>query len=457
MDRYQKPLRLNTMQVVGSKTRFALERIVSVLRQTDNARLIVAGAESCGKSHVLQTVLQDSGFHVHQVDIGSIANVSGVKHALESFLRHRTIDTLFFKKKKVLIVDDIDVWHSMDKQIHAFLAGCFKNKQLGASIILTHHPKNGRVMADLKRCTDKGSIVSLVQPSVQELVEWVVSNEHTRMCSCSCSACLQRDECAVHCLSCEVASKSNVDVAKEYVLAYKHKLSLLYANITCVWKHIHNQPTQEDADAMVLRKDAFDIAHMMSRGDICGDGAVDAMMRTGDMNTVVWTLYDNMPRKQVPFQEELANMKHACDVLAAADKLDAFSRSTLGWGGVAHTAAAYYKAHHMNRLMHDRPMIPPLQTTSMVTRHAKLVNHLRKAREIMCEHEIHSDARLYNLLVQQCVVGALQGDLDTSEVCDALGAGSSTIAKKHVEHAIRQGILPPTAEKAWRTRFAKKL
>lgn len=150
LDRY-KPTTL--AEFLGNTT--LIQSLDKVLR-TPPAKALVVGPSGCGKTTLCNLVLQKhrDTYDVLDVKCQDVEDIKGLKSLIDNFVAHKTIESFFSKKAKLVFLDDIDVMMCSDRgcgtYLLSFVADALKAGS-NVSFVMTCSLSEERKLTDLKK------------------------------------------------------------------------------------------------------------------------------------------------------------------------------------------------------------------------------------------------------------------------------------------------------------------
>ncbi len=168
MDAVDKPRSLN--EFVGNKS-----SIISAKEMLASPPFgfIILGPSGCGKSVLCDLLLQGQSFDILWVKSNDADDSKAMQKMVENFITHRTIESFFAKKPKVVIFDDIDAMMCSDRGSSSFLNGFIADNRTRSdpiSFIMTCSTSEERKLTDFKK---KIPVIKLYNPSVKEAFVYI--------------------------------------------------------------------------------------------------------------------------------------------------------------------------------------------------------------------------------------------------------------------------------------------
>ncbi len=170
LDRY-KPTTLTDF--LGNTA--TIQSLDKVLR-TPPARALVIGPSGCGKTTLCNLVLQKhrDTYDVLDVKCQDVEDIKGLKTLIDNFVAHKTIESFFSKKAKLVFLDDIDVMMCSDRgcgtYLLSFVADALKQGSR-VSFVMTCSLSEERKLTDLKK---KVPPLRMYNPSIKDTLAFVL-------------------------------------------------------------------------------------------------------------------------------------------------------------------------------------------------------------------------------------------------------------------------------------------
>jgi hypothetical protein len=271
-----RPTSLN--QFVGNKSSIlsAKETVSSV-----PFAFIILGPSGCGKSVLCDLLLQGKSFDILWVKSNDADDSKAMQKMVENFITHRTIESFFSKKPKVVIFDDVDAMMCSDRGSNSFLTGFIadnKKRSEPISFIMTCSTSEERKLTDFKK---KISVIRLYNPPVKDAFIYI----------------------------CSVLDEKNISYDPGSILKLIENND---GNIRSVLMHLNFDSERRDAtEQMFFDKTPFEITRAMLTTKLSCQG----LRYAADNPLVPLLLYENFPSEL--FLNRVKQAKHvAYDVVA---------------------------------------------------------------------------------------------------------------------------------------------
>ena len=115
------------------------------------------GPTGIGKTDLIDLILKELNFNIIKIN-----DIDNYKEEINNYLNTKSIDSFFVKKKKILVIDDLDIYLNNDKQISNYLI----NLHIREPIICILNKQYDRKAIDLKK---KCNIFYLNKPNFNNI------------------------------------------------------------------------------------------------------------------------------------------------------------------------------------------------------------------------------------------------------------------------------------------------
>jgi energy-coupling factor transporter ATP-binding protein EcfA2 len=170
LDQY-KPKTLT--EFLGNTT--LIQSLDKLLREPP-ARALVVGPSGCGKTTLCNLVLlkHRETYDVLDVKCQDVDDIKALKSLIDNFVAHKTIESFFSKKAKLVFLDDIDVMMCSDRgcgtYLMSFVADAVKSGSK-VSFVMTCSLSEERKLTDLKK---KVPPLRMYNPSIKDTLAFVL-------------------------------------------------------------------------------------------------------------------------------------------------------------------------------------------------------------------------------------------------------------------------------------------
>jgi len=127
-----------------------------------NKLILCIGPSGIGKTEILNKILKELNYNVININ-----DPENYKEEIFNYLNTKSIDSFFTKKKKILLIDDLDIYLSNDKQISNFIL----NLELKQPIICILNKQYDRKAIDIKK---KSEIFYLNKPNFNTTLQYII-------------------------------------------------------------------------------------------------------------------------------------------------------------------------------------------------------------------------------------------------------------------------------------------
>ena len=134
---------------------------------------IILGPSGCGKTVLCELLVSSQCFDVLWVKSNDADDSKAMQRMVENFVMHRSIESFFSKKPKLIVFDDIDAMMCSDRGSNSFLNGFIadnKKRSEPLSFIMTCSTSEERKLTDYKK---KIPVVRLFNPPAKEAFIYV--------------------------------------------------------------------------------------------------------------------------------------------------------------------------------------------------------------------------------------------------------------------------------------------
>lgn len=121
------------------------------------------GPTGIGKTDLINLILKELKFNIIRIN-----DIDNYKEEINNYLNTKSIDSFFVKKKKILLIDDLDIYLNTDKQISNYLI----NLHIREPIICILNKQYDRKAIDLKK---KCNIFYLNKPNFNNTLQYIIS------------------------------------------------------------------------------------------------------------------------------------------------------------------------------------------------------------------------------------------------------------------------------------------
>jgi len=121
------------------------------------------GPTGIGKTDLIDLILKELNFNIIKIN-----DIDNYKEEINNYLNTKSIDSFFVKKKKILVIDDLDIYLNNDKQISNYLI----NLHIREPIICILNKQYDRKAIDLKK---KCNIFYLNKPNFNNTLQYIIS------------------------------------------------------------------------------------------------------------------------------------------------------------------------------------------------------------------------------------------------------------------------------------------
>lgn len=139
-------------EFLGSKATVSqLDKLLA----TQPCRALLVGPSGCGKTTLVRLLLESHKEKYDVLDIkgNDVTDLKALKVLIENFVAHRTIESFFSRKAKLVFFDDVDLMMCADRgcgtYLMSFVDGLKKN--VAVSFIMTCSLSEERKLTDLKK------------------------------------------------------------------------------------------------------------------------------------------------------------------------------------------------------------------------------------------------------------------------------------------------------------------
>jgi hypothetical protein len=245
-------------QFVGNKSSIlAAKELIS----TAPFGFIILGPSGCGKSVLCELLMQGQNFDILWVKSNDADDSKAMQKMVENFITHRTIESFFVKKPKVVIFDDVDAMMCSDRGSNSFLTGFIadnKKRSEPISFIMTCSTSEERKLTDFKK---KLPVIRLYNPPVKDAFIYI----------------------------CNVIDAKDIQYDQAAVLKLVESND---ANIRSVLMHLNFDTQRRDAtEQMFFDKTPFEITRAMLTTQLSCQG----LRYAADNPLVPLLLYENFP------------------------------------------------------------------------------------------------------------------------------------------------------------------
>tara|TARA_B100000900_G_C20601848_1_gene725983 strand:- start:5585 stop:6949 length:1365 start_codon:yes stop_codon:yes gene_type:complete len=127
-----------------------------------NKLILCIGSSGIGKTEILNKILKELSYNIININ-----DPENYKEEINNYLNTKSIDSFFTKKKKILLIDDLDIYLSNDKQISNFLLSL----ELKQPIICILNKQYDRKAIDIKK---KSEIFYLNKPNFNTTLQYII-------------------------------------------------------------------------------------------------------------------------------------------------------------------------------------------------------------------------------------------------------------------------------------------
>lgn len=168
MDKLAIPTHIN--QFVGNKS-----SILAAKQYMDSMPFgfIILGPSGSGKTVLCELLIRPLSLDILWVKSNDADDSKAMQKMVENFITHRTIESFFVKKPKVIVFDDIDAMMCSDRGANSFLTGFIadnKKRSEPISFIMTCSTSEERKLTDFKK---KIPVIRLNNPPAKDAFVYV--------------------------------------------------------------------------------------------------------------------------------------------------------------------------------------------------------------------------------------------------------------------------------------------
>jgi ABC-type dipeptide/oligopeptide/nickel transport system ATPase subunit len=139
---------------------------------SSNNIICVIGTDGCGKTTLCNLVFNKHNKQVLEIGKDSLLG-SDIKQVLQNFANNMTIDTILFKKEKIVFVDDIDILMNIDKLIFSKILSVDKFlKAKNIKIVMTANINDEKKLSDHAKDID---IIKIVNPFYKDSYAYIMN------------------------------------------------------------------------------------------------------------------------------------------------------------------------------------------------------------------------------------------------------------------------------------------
>ena len=153
--------------------------LIQVLRErlqaqpAGGAAVLVIGPSGCGKTTLCNLLLKEANAEVCRLTTDDIAadGAKGLLRRLELFRDTRSVQSFFWARQRVFLLDDVDAMHTMDRLVQGTILGFVRDDVFAKSdIILLMTASDERKLTDIKR---RAEVLRMAHPSAAETASYL--------------------------------------------------------------------------------------------------------------------------------------------------------------------------------------------------------------------------------------------------------------------------------------------
>lgn len=149
---------------------YAIKEIRTGLKSDHN--ILVNGHSGCGKSTIVNMLLEEQNFEVLKIDPSSYENIGNIKNRLTCFSKTNTIASYIRRQPKIIFIDDLDVIVNIDRNFYSFIIDFIRSSQ--CKILCVNNTLMNKKALDTKGCFD--TIVNLKRLTYKQCFQIVITN-----------------------------------------------------------------------------------------------------------------------------------------------------------------------------------------------------------------------------------------------------------------------------------------
>lgn len=140
------------------------------LAAAGTAALLVLGPSGCGKSALVKLLCGEADAEVRRLSTDDVAaeGARGLARRLETLRDTRSVSSFFNPRRRVVLVDDVDAMHAMDRLTQGVLLAFVRDAAFAASgVLLVMTASDERKLTELKR---RAEVLRMAHPPAEETV-----------------------------------------------------------------------------------------------------------------------------------------------------------------------------------------------------------------------------------------------------------------------------------------------